>query len=75
MTTVDIVFRYSTPPDESVAISINRMREVYGVRKIAFDEKESTIRVEYDATRLDATEISNLLRNAGLDLKERVQLV
>lgn len=75
MTTVDIVFRYSTPPDESVAISINRMREVYGVRKITFDEKESTIRVEYDATRLDATEIANLLRNAGLDLKQRVQLV
>ena len=75
MTSVDIVFRYSTPPDESVAISINRIREVYGVRKITFDEKESTIRVEYDATRLDATEIANLLRNAGLDLKERVQLV
>ena len=75
MTTVDIVFRYGTPPDERVAISVNRMREVYGVRKITFDEKESTIRVEYDATRLDATEIANLLRNAGLDLKERVQLV
>lgn len=75
MTTVDIVFRYGTPPDEGVAISINRMREVYGVRKITFEEKESTIRVEYDATRLDATEIANLLRNAGLDLKERIQLV
>jgi hypothetical protein len=75
MTTVDIVFRYGTPPDERVAISINRMREVYGVRKITFEEKESTIRVEYDATRLDATEIANLLRNAGLDLKGRVQLV
>jgi hypothetical protein len=75
MTAVDIVFRYGTPPDERVAISINRMREVYGVRKVTFDEQESTIRVEYDATRLDATEIANLLRNAGLELGERVQLV
>ncbi len=75
MTTVDIVFRYDIPPDERIAVSVNRMREIYGVRKITLDEKESTIRVEYDATRLDATEIANLLRNAGLDLKERVQLV
>jgi len=45
------------------------------VRKVTFDEQESTIRVEYDATRLDATEIANLLRNAGLELGERVQLV
>ena len=75
MTTVDIVFRYDIPPDERIAVSVNRMREIYGVRKITLDEKESTIGVEYDATRLDATEIANLLRNAGLDLKERVQLV
>jgi hypothetical protein len=75
MTTVDVVYRYGTPPDERVAISINRAREVYGIRKISFDEQEHTIRIEYDATRLEETEIANLLRNAGLDLRERVQLV
>jgi hypothetical protein len=75
MTTVDVVYRYGTPPDERVAFSINRAREVYGIRKISFDEKESTIRVEYDATRLEQTDVANLLRNAGLDLRERVQLV
>jgi hypothetical protein len=74
MTTVDVVYRYGTPPDERVALSINRLRQVYGIRKISFDEKESTIRVEYDATRLEETDISNLLRNTGLDLRERVQL-
>jgi hypothetical protein len=75
MTTVDVVFRYGTPPDERIAFAIARAREVYGIRKISFDERESTIRVEYDATRLDSSEVSNLLRSAGLDLRERVQLV
>jgi len=75
MTTVDVVFRYGTPPDERTAFAVARAHEVYGIRKITFDEKESTVRVEYDATRLDANEISNLLRSAGLDIRERVQLV
>lgn len=75
MTAVDVVFRYGMSPDERTAIAINRAREVYGIRKITFQEKESTIRVEYDATRLDANEVANLLRNAGLDVRERVQLV
>ena len=75
MTAVDVVFRYGAQPDENTAVAVGRAREVYGVRKVTFDEKERTIRVEYDATRLDASEIANLLRNAGLDLRERVQLV
>lgn len=75
MTAVDVVFRYGAQPDEGTAIAVGRAREVYGVRKITFDEKERTVRVEYDATRLDASEIANLLRNAGLDVRERVQLV
>lgn len=75
MTSVDVVFRYGTPPDERTAFSLNRMHEVYGVRKISFDEKQTTVRVEYDASRLDDTEIASLLRATGLDLRERVQLV
>jgi hypothetical protein len=75
MTAVDVVFRYGTPPDERKALAIARTREVYGVRKVTFDEKDSTVRVEYDATRLDSNEIANLLRASGLDLRERVQLV
>jgi hypothetical protein len=75
MTAVDVVFRYGAAPDEGTAIAVGRAREVYGVRKVTFHEPERTVRVEYDATRLDASEIANLLRNAGLDVTERVQLV
>ena len=75
MTSVDIVFRYGTPPTELEARAINALREVYGIRKISFDEKERTVRVEYDATRLAADEVENLLRRGGLEVRERVHLV
>jgi len=42
---------------------------------MTFDEKERVVRVEYDATRFNDTTVANLLRRAGLDLKEKVQLV
>jgi copper chaperone CopZ len=55
--------------------ALNRAWEVYGVRKIKFDAQEHTIRVEYDATRLNDGEIAAILRRAGIDLREKVQLV
>ena len=51
MTLLDVVFKYGTPPGEREMMALNNAWEVYGVRKIKFDEKERTIRVEYDATR------------------------
>lgn len=75
MTTVDVCYRYGTPPGEQEARAINSAREVYGVRKISFDEQERVVRVEYDATRLDEPEVANILRRCGLDLREKIQLV
>jgi hypothetical protein len=73
MTAVDVVYRYGVPPGETALKAINSAREVYGIRKISFDEREHTVRIEYDATRLEQTEVANLLRLAGLDVKDRVQ--
>jgi hypothetical protein len=75
MTAVDVCFKYGVPPGEQEMRAINSAREVYGIRKISFDEKDSTVRVEYDATRLSETTVANLLRRAGVDLKDKVQLV
>ncbi len=75
MTAVDVCFKYGTPPGELEAQALNSTREVYGIRKITFDEKERTVRVEFDATRFTEKTVENLLRRAGLDLKEKVQLV
>jgi hypothetical protein len=75
MTMLDVVFRYGMPPGEKQMLALNNAWEVYGVRKIKFDEKEHTVRVEYDATRLNDGEIAAILRRAGVDLREKVQLV
>jgi copper chaperone CopZ len=74
MTTVDVVYKYGAVPTESAALAIARLREVYGVRKVDFREAEKTVRVEYDATRLTEPVIHQLLRRAGLDVVERVEL-
>ena len=74
MTQLDVCFRYGVPPGESEVRALSNAREVYGIRKISFDEKESTIRVEYDATRLNDDIVAGILRRAGLDLKEKVEL-
>jgi len=75
MTLLDVVFRYGRQPGEKEMWALNNAWEVYGVRKIKFNEKEHTIRVEFDATRLNDGEVAAILRRAGIDLREKVQLV
>jgi hypothetical protein len=48
------------------------MREVYGVRRVNFDERERTVRVEFDASRMKPDSITKLLRQAGIDVRERL---
>jgi hypothetical protein len=74
MTPTDVVFRYGTPPGTREIRAIDGVREVYGIRRIRFDENERTVRVEYDASRLSPDVVASLLRDAGLDLHGRVQL-
>lgn len=75
MTALDVVYRYKTPPGEAVARALDKVREVYGIRRILFDEAGSTVRVDFDASRLNKAAVANLLRGAGIDLGEEVVLV
>ena len=74
MTAVDAVFRYGAPPGERGLAGVQGIREVYGIRRVQFDEGAHTVRVEYDATRLSSSDVAALLRGAGLDLREQVAL-
>jgi len=74
MTNVDVVFRYATPPTEAVTFALANTREVYGIRRLSFDREAHTLRVEYDATRLNAAAVAQLVRRAGLQLVEEVPL-
>ena len=52
MTYLDVLFRYATPPSERAMRAMDAVREVYGIRRIEFNETERTVRVEFDASRL-----------------------
>jgi len=54
--------------------AIAKVREVYGVRRVEFNEAEKTVRVEYDATRLTGPIVYQLLRRAGLEIVEAMPM-
>jgi hypothetical protein len=74
MTYLDVVFRYGAAPGEKELRAIDGMREVYGVRRVDFHEAERTVRVEFDASRLKADGVARLMRQAGVDVRERLTL-
>ncbi len=75
MTTVEIVYRYATPPTEQVALALARVRDVYGIRQLSFDRNARTLRVEFDATRLNAAAVTKLVRETGLEIAEELPLI
>jgi len=74
MTYLEVVFRYSAVPGENELRAIDGMREVYGIRRVQFNGQERTVRVEFDASRLKAEAVARLLRQAGVDVRERLPL-
>lgn len=74
MTAVEVVYKYEMKPTEIVMRALDNVREVYGIRRIRFDESERSVRVEYDATRLNEEMVYSLLRGCGINLQERVTL-
>jgi len=74
MTYLDVVFHYGAVPGETELRAIDSVREVYGIRRVLFDEKKSTVRVEFDASRLKQPAVARLLRQAGIDLRDAVAL-
>ncbi len=74
MTQLEAAYRYGATPNQATMRAMDRVREVYGVRRITFNEKERVVRVEFDASRLKEPAIAGLLRGAGLDVQERLIL-
>ena len=74
MTYLDAMYRYESSPTERVMRALDAMREVYGIRRIEFVEKDKTVRVEFDASRMNEEVIMKLLKQAGLDVRQRLSL-
>ena len=74
MTYLDMVFPYGANPGENELRAIDGMREVYGVLQVFFNEKDRTVRVKFDASRLKRDAVARLLRQAGIDVGEPLVL-
>ncbi|HTM42273.1 MAG TPA: hypothetical protein VL177_15240 [Terriglobales bacterium] len=74
MTSLDVVFRYGAPPTEGAMRAVDSVREVYGIRRIQFNGKERSLRVEFDASRLNENTVAALLRRAGIDVRDKIAL-
>jgi hypothetical protein len=73
-TNLDVLYQYELHPTEAAMVALGKLRGVYGIRKIVLDEKEKTIRVEFDFTRLNCDVVLQLLRNTGIDIVEEIPL-
>ena len=75
MTSVEVLFRYGMTPGEPEMAALGQFSDVYGIRRVRMNDAERTVRVEYDATRMNEAAVEKLLRSAGLDIREKLTLV
>jgi hypothetical protein len=74
MTQLEVAYRYVAPPTEAIMRAMDNVHEVYGIRRITFNEAERIIRIEFDASRFKEPVIAGLLRRTGLDLGDQLVL-
>jgi len=74
MTYLEVAYRYQSHPGEKELRALDAVREVYGIQRLWFEEKDRTVRVLYDASRLREEAVAKMLRQAGMDLQERLEL-
>lgn len=72
MTMVDAVFQYQGMLSAAQAQALGESYTHLGIRKIAVNEAEHGIVIEYDATRMDRNGVASLLRRLGIPMTERV---
>ena len=73
-TNLDVLYRYELHPTEAAMMALGKARGVYGIRKSVLDEQQTTMRVEFDFTRLNRDVVMELLRSTGIDIVEEIPL-
>jgi hypothetical protein len=71
-TNVDVQFRYAQHPGEDTIRAVADLYDIYGIRRLRLNRAERTVLVEYDATRLAAANVFQMLRRAGLSVTEQI---
>ena len=71
MTQMEVIYRYGNHPGSAEMRAVDAIREVYGIRRLTFDQLNRTLKVEFDASRFKEPVVAGLLRRAGIDLLGR----
>ncbi|MFN0171757.1 MAG: hypothetical protein ACKV22_35530 [Bryobacteraceae bacterium] len=66
MTKVDISFQLPGPLGDDVLANIAFIQSVYGIARVTVEPGLTTLRVEYDASRLMPRDVERVLRTAGI---------
>ena len=74
MTYLEVAFHYQSQPGEKELRALDSVREVYGIQRTWFEEKEHIVRVLFDASRLNEDAVARLLREAGLEITDKLAL-
>jgi hypothetical protein len=72
MTTVVVVFKYQNTLSLAQAQKLGESYTHLGIRRISVNEREQTIAIEYDATRMDQNGVAAKLRSLGVPIAEQV---
>jgi hypothetical protein len=72
MTQLEVAYHYGITPGEAEMRALDNVREVYGIRKVTFAEKDKSVKIEFDASRLKEPAVAGLLRGAGIDLLGKI---
>ena len=73
MTLIERTYLCDCLPRESSLRALDDVRDVYGIRRISFNDIACSIRVEYDKSRLTEYDVAALLRDAGVALHNSVR--
>jgi hypothetical protein len=72
MTTLEVLYRYAKQPTEAALLALSSAREVYGIRRLTIDRASQVLRIEYDATRLNAAAVASLVLQSGVEIAEEL---
>jgi hypothetical protein len=74
MTYLEVAFHYQAQPGEKEMRALDSVREVYGIQRITFEEKDRIVRLLFDASRMSEESVARLLLQAGLEITDKLEL-
>jgi hypothetical protein len=72
MELADATFFYRVPLRERTWQAVDDVRDVFGIHRLSFDDNTQAVHVEYDPSELTLGDLAALLRDTGLDIREKV---